>query len=101
MQKIDLILEKLIKNHKLEKGLERGIFPDLWKEISYEKIATVSSFKGFKSATLYIGVDGDSWRNQLLYLREEMRKKMNLQLGKELIEEIVFLSNDGRDTEIK
>jgi predicted nucleic acid-binding Zn ribbon protein len=61
-----------------------------WKDIVGEKIASVTECTRTENGKLYVKVSSSSWRNEIVYLKAEILKKVKKETGCSTIYDIVF-----------
>ena len=64
---------------------------EYWPEAVGETIAAKTKAQKIKDGILTIKVEDSVWRNELVYLRMDFRKKINEKIGKEIIKDIKFV----------
>jgi predicted nucleic acid-binding Zn ribbon protein len=79
-------LEKL----GISKKLRRYEVLELWPAIVGERIAGVSSAERLVGGKLFVRVEKAAWRNELMFLKEELIAKINATMKEEVVSEIVF-----------
>lgn len=62
----------------------------IWAEVVDEEIAQVTVPKSIQNGILRVSVSDASWRNELLYRKEEIRARLNEELGSSVVEDIKF-----------
>ncbi|MEX0812477.1 MAG: DUF721 domain-containing protein [Chitinophagales bacterium] len=61
-----------------------------WEEIAGKMIAKYTRSIRLHKNTLFIQLDSAAVKNEMLYLKEPLRVKINQHFGKELVEKVVF-----------
>ncbi len=64
---------------------------NLWAEVVGEKIAKVTEAKDVREGRLFVKVENSVWRNELYYIKQELIKELNLRLGQNIVNDIVFV----------
>jgi hypothetical protein len=87
-------LEEAIKDYIKEMNLdvklsEVGII-NSWDEIVGKAISSRTSKIYFKNHVLYVQLNSSVVRNELMMLREALRKKLNDKAGSEIVKDIVL-----------
>lgn len=62
-----------------------------WGEAVGETIAKVTQPVSIKDGVMRVKVLNPSWKNELFYLREEIKEKINNMMSGEIVKEIRFL----------
>lgn len=83
-------IEEFIWKEDLEEGLLRSRLYDLWDEMLGRTIAKNTRSKFIKSRKLIVELDSSVVRSQLFMMRHEIVAQLNMQLGKNLIDELVL-----------
>ena len=101
MDTLKAILDGFLHKRKLDKPLKvYGVF-DIWEQAVGTRIARHSQPKKFKDGTLWILVDNSTWMQQLTFLSDDIRRKVNQALESPMVEKVRFqlgeLANRARD----
>ncbi len=84
------IIDKAIKNYRIESDEGLSHVWSLWNDLVGEAIAKNAQPAAFKGKLLLVHVTSSTWMHQLQFMKEEIKAKVNNALGKNLIEEIKF-----------
>lgn len=90
-EKVDRLLEGLLKKHGVEDQVRRMDVLDLWPEIVGEHVAEVTRAKGVDDATLFVEVRSSSWLMELNMMKGEFLRRVNERLPEAPLERIVFV----------
>jgi len=63
---------------------------EIWDDTVGEKIASKTEPQSIKKNVLKVSVSDHAWLQQLQFLKEEIREKLNKRLGKEVVDSIFF-----------
>ncbi|HYW35591.1 MAG TPA: DUF721 domain-containing protein [Balneolaceae bacterium] len=89
-------LKDLLKNYlddiPHKKRLKRGMILSLWNETVGDAIARQTTNVHFEHGNLVVHVKSPTWRNEIHMKRFGIAKKLNEQVGSEIIKEIVVRS---------
>ena len=77
-------------NHR-DNALDEQKILDSWKEIVGDFIASHTLKTSIKNGVFYVKVDADSLKNELLYARSMLLKKLNSKVEKEILTDIVII----------
>jgi predicted nucleic acid-binding Zn ribbon protein len=91
MKQLGNILKKTIHDLGIEKPIQQYEALQIWPKIVGEKIASVTEPRHISNDKLFIRVKNAAWRNELVFHRYEIIQKMNQQLGRCVIKEIVLI----------
>jgi predicted nucleic acid-binding Zn ribbon protein len=62
-----------------------------WVELLGPKAAAIAKLESLKGWTLRVRVESSTWRNELHFQREAIRKRANEMLGADLVKEIQLM----------
>jgi len=91
LESFTLILPRVIKKLGLERGIKEQRALELWKEVAGKAIKDKTVPLQVTDGVLSIKVRDSVWRQELYFLKEELRGKLNRSLGEEIIKDIRFL----------
>ncbi len=89
-QSIGAVIRKLLKNQKLEGRLKELDVLKLSEELLGENLMKYINDLSVKNGTLIIKVRSAAVRNELSYQKSEIIKKINEQVGNEILKEIIL-----------
>lgn len=90
MDSLKSILQGIFKKENLEPKLRvYQTFP-VWERAVGPRIARHSHPRRFRDGTLWVVVDNPMWMQQLSFLEEELRNKINELIGSSMVEKIRF-----------
>lgn len=89
-QSIGAVIRKLLKNQKLEGRLKELDVLKLSEELLGENLMKYINDLSVKNGTLIIKVKSAVVRNELSYQKSEIIKKINEQVGNEILKEIIL-----------
>ncbi len=91
-EQIGKMIELLINNNsKIRQHFNSYDISDCWKEVTGEKIASISKFVKFEKSTLYIKVENSVWKAELFYMKQELITRINKKNGKNILKDIIFI----------
>lgn len=85
------ILERLLDRHGLSARVKEIEALNLWPEVVGERIASISEAKDVREGRLFVKVENSVWRNELYYFKQEFINKLNLRLGQNIVNDILFV----------
>ena len=89
-QSIGAVIKKLLKNQKLEGRLKELDVLQLSEELLGKNLMKYINDLSVKNGTLIIKVKSAVVRNELSYQKSEIIKKINEQVGNEILKEIIL-----------
>ena len=63
----------------------------LWPDVVGRPLSDVSSAFRVERGKLFVAVSNPSWRNELVFLKAEIIRKINRRLGRSAIKDILFV----------
>ena len=63
----------------------------LWPDVVGQPLSDVSSAFRVQRGKLFVAVNNPSWRNELVFLKAEIIRKINERLGRSVIKDILFV----------
>ena len=91
MQSIGEVLFSVLKKRGLTSKLEENALMKLWPKAVGPQIASKTQPDCLRNGTLFVKTISSVWVQQLHFIKEEIRSKLNELSGKSAIKEIRFL----------
>ena len=85
------ILNNLIRNLGIEREILEHQAINFWPKVVGSKIAENTEAERVRDGILFVKVKSDVWRNELLFYKIDLLKKLNLKLGKQIISDIILV----------
>ena len=63
---------------------------ELWPKIVGEQISKVTNAEIIRDGKLFVSVKHSTWRNELVFLKKDIIKKINKKMKIEIVKEIIF-----------
>ena len=105
LQPIGDILFSALKKRGMAARLEENAFFKLWPQAVGAQIASQTQPDGWRAGTLFVRTTSSVWVQQLHFMKEDIRQKINELAGKTVVKEIHFtvgylpdLKHTGRNT---
>jgi predicted nucleic acid-binding Zn ribbon protein len=89
-ERIDQVLKRTLKGLKIEKRIKEETVVLNWNKVVGDRIARESIPVKVKDAILFVKVENASWRNELVFLKDNIIRGLNQSVGASVIKEIVF-----------
>jgi len=83
-------LNDVIRELGLGKKIRQYEVIDLWKDVVGESIAAVTEAEYIAGGKLFVRVARPTWRNELVYLKQDLMEKLNTTLGDKIVTDIIF-----------
>jgi hypothetical protein len=87
--KLSELIKKSIQANKLEDGIDRVRIKSLWLEVAGYHINKATTELKVSKSVLYVSMNSSILRSELLLIRSELVKRINKELGRTFISEIV------------
>ena len=91
MQKLKAAINNLLKAAGLEAGVSQNKALLIWDDVVGAKVSENTTPEKVEAGTLYIKASNPTWRQELMFNKEEILKKLNKKLGEKTIKEIKFI----------
>ena len=89
-EKLSQVLRNYIEENKLQPKLSELNIVDSWEEMMGKTVASYTEELRISNGTLFVKVSSPILRNELVMMREQMKKRLNENAGAEVIRQIVF-----------
>ncbi|MGE4587593.1 MAG: DUF721 domain-containing protein [Mangrovibacterium sp.] len=89
-EKLGDLIRGYITENRLEYKLKEVDVIASWENLLGKTIAGYTQSLQIRKGTLFVRISSPVVRNELLMMKEEIRKKLNEKAGQELIRQIVF-----------
>ena len=90
MENIKLILKGLFQKQELNSVFTCYRIIEIWQDAVGPRIARHSQPKRLQNNTLWVEVDSSVWMQQLHFMEEKIKEKLNQMMGSSMIEKIRF-----------
>ena len=91
MEALPLILSRLFKRLGLEDELQGWRAVEDWARIVGPRVACHTRAIGFEQGVLRVEVEGSAWMHELGYLKQELIKAVNRELGTDRVRDVRFV----------
>ena len=91
MQKLKAAINNLLKAAGLEAGVSQNKALLVWDDVVGARVSENTTPEKVEAGTLYIKASNPTWRQELMFKKEEILKKLNKKLGEKIIKEIKFI----------
>jgi predicted nucleic acid-binding Zn ribbon protein len=91
-----LILSKSIKRMGMDKRLKGEAAILNWEKVVGPRIASNARATRFFNSKLVVEVENPSWRNELIFLKEDIIKELNKSINSRVVKDILFVNKTGK-----
>jgi len=91
MQKLKAAINSLLKAAGLDAGVAQNKALLVWDEVVGVKVSENTTPEKVEAGTLYIKASNPTWRQELMFKKDDILKKLNKKLGEKTIKEIKFI----------
>ncbi len=95
LESIGRILPDLVKKLGLEKGMDQHRAIIEWPGTVGSDIAAHTEPVAVRGRRLVVRVSNPVWMNELIFLKPKILKRLNDSLGKQVIQDILFVMSQG------
>ena len=85
------MIKAFYHENQRDNALDEQVILDSWKDVVGDFIAAHTMKTSIKNGIFYVKVDADSLKNELLYAKSMLMKKLNSKAGKEILKDIVII----------
>ena len=91
MQQLKSAINHFLKNNGLDKGVNQQNAILIWEETVGKTIAPNTSAETVEHGILTVKTASPEWRQELVFKKQDIIKKLNTKLGNNTIREIRFI----------
>jgi len=84
-------ITKLLRNMGIEEKVKEYQAINEWSQIVGENVSKVTKAQNVVNGILFVKVKNSSWRNELIYMRQEILIKLDKTVGRGIIKEVRFI----------
>ncbi len=85
------MIKAFYHENQRDNALDEQRILDSWKDVVGDFIAAHTLKTGIKNGVLYVKVDADSLKNELLYAKSMLLKSLNSKADNEILKDIVII----------
>jgi len=90
-QSIKEVIEQLLKAYRLNDKFQEAEIVTVWERVMDPAIVKRTQNLRLQGKRLYIAVESDPLREELLYLRNQIIQRINKEVGKVVVDEVFIL----------
>ncbi len=89
-EKLSDVIRSYVKDNKLEHKLAEVDIVSSWEELMGKTVASYTEELRIQNGTLFVKTTSPILRNELMMMKEEIRKRLNEKAGNNIIRQIIF-----------
>ena len=89
-QRLGDVLSKVIDDMGLRKKMDKARIVEAWASVAGPQVNGVTEEAWVKGKRLFVKIRSSAWRQELQMQRGRWKKRLNDELGGDLVSEIVF-----------
>lgn len=89
-EKLSQILKSYIEQNNLQPKLSELDVLNSWEAVMGKTVASYTEDIQIRNGTLFLRISSPMLRNELVMMREQIKKRLNENAGAELVQQIVF-----------
>lgn len=89
-QRLSDVLKDYMHENKLDQKMNELDIISSWEDLLGQTAARYTQSLRIESGTLFVKVSSPVFRNELIMMKEEIKRRLNDRAGTELIRQIVF-----------
>ena len=91
MEALSPVLSRLLRRLGLEDELQGWRAVEDWARVVGPRVARHTRAVGFERGVLRVEVEGSAWMHELGYLKQELIRAVNRELGSDRVREVRFV----------
>ncbi|MCK5823607.1 MAG: DUF721 domain-containing protein [Bacteroidales bacterium] len=90
VEKLNDVISQYLKALRIDKKMKQVSLINSWEEIIGKNVARATSKIFFKKRILFVYINSAVIRNELLMIKDELKKRLNEQAKETLVDDIVI-----------
>ena len=91
MQSLKIAIDSMLRKFGIENAIAQNNALNIWNEIVGEKVAKHTEPSSVEHGVIIVKVSSPAWRQELFFQKNEIIKKLNNTIGKNVIRDIRFI----------
>ena len=91
MQSLKIAIDSMLRKFGIENAIAQNNALNIWSEIVGEKVAMNTEPDRVEHGVIIVKVSSPTWRQELFFQKNEIIKKINNTIGKNVIRDIRFI----------
>jgi predicted nucleic acid-binding Zn ribbon protein len=96
MESVAHVLSRVLRELGLEQDVLGWRVVDEWPRLVGPRVAHHTRAVAYRSGTVHVEVEGSAWMHELGFLKRELIREINRQLGSDQVRDVRFLMPRGR-----
>jgi predicted nucleic acid-binding Zn ribbon protein len=93
-ESVGAILDRLLKRLEIDKKIDEGKALELWAGAAGPRLAAMTRAAAVIRGRLTVECRSPAWANECRMLKTKLVEKLNRELGREIVNDIVFKTGD-------
>lgn len=89
-RQIDSVIASVLDDLGIHGKIKQYEVLERWQEIVGEQIAKVTHAETIKEGKLFVTVSRSTWRNELVFLKKDLIKRINQAMQQDIVKDIIF-----------
>lgn len=94
--RVGSVLADLVQRLEYKERLREHEVWNVWREVVGDLLASKAEPSRIEAGKLFVKVSNSTWMQELQYLKEDVRRRLNQRLGAPIVREIHLLLGSGR-----
>ena len=91
MEKLNTSIQGFLESYGLKKGVKQNSALLHWDDVVGKKISQNTEPQNVEHGTLTVSVKNPAWRQELVFKKDQIIKKLNKKIGENTIKEVRFI----------
>lgn len=91
MQSLKMAIDSMLRKFGIANAVAQNNALIVWNEVVGENVAKNAAADRVEHGVLVVKVSSPTWRQELHFQKEEILKKINIKIGKNIIRDIRFI----------
>lgn len=91
MESLGKVLEKSFHEFGIDGPIKRYRALTLWRDVVGGRIAEMTEARRVTGGKIFVKVRNDAWRNELVFHKKEIIRRLNERLGARIVDEIILI----------
>jgi predicted nucleic acid-binding Zn ribbon protein len=83
------LLKDFINKNRLNNGIDKSRIPEIWNSVCGKYIAESTKSVKVENSKLFVKIQSSILRNEVILIKSELVRRINHELGKQFINDII------------